>query len=101
MKTTNPMGILFGGFGFLFCFFLISLAQVHAQAQVQTTNQCLASTQARAGLTLSKAEIRDLCENNSDDVVNCAITLVQGYRFSGNLSQSVKDCRKQFINSYY
>lgn len=72
-----------------------------AHAQVQTTNQCLVTTQARAGLTLSKAEIRDLCENNSDDVVNCAITLVQGYRFSGNLSQSVKDCRKQFINSYY
>lgn len=72
-----------------------------AHAQVQTTNQCLATTQARAGLTLTKAEIRDLCENNSDDVVNCAITLVQGYRFSGNLSQSVKDCRKQFINSYY
>lgn len=77
------------------------LAPTFAGAQVQTTNQCQATTRARAGFTLTKAEIASLCENNSDEVVNCAITMVQGYRFSGNLSQSVKDCRKQFINSYY
>lgn len=85
-------------FGASLCLFRAPLT---AQAQVQTTNQCLATTRARAGFTLTKAEIRDLCENNSDEVVNCTITMMQGYRFSGNLSQSVKDCRKQFINSYY
>jgi hypothetical protein len=93
MKSTNL-------FGFLALVFVLSFAPA-TEAQVQTTNQCLATTRARAGLTLSKAEMQSLCENNSDDVVNCVITMMQGYRFSGNLSQSVKDCRKQFINSYY
>jgi hypothetical protein len=93
MKNTNIF--VFLGLGFLLSFPLT------ATAQVQTTNQCLATTRARAGLTLSKAEMQSLCENNSDEVVNCAITMMQGNRFSGNLSQSVKDCRKQFVYSYY
>lgn len=79
----------------------VLLVPASASAQVQTTDQCLATTRARAGFTLTRGEIKSLCENNSDEVVNCTITLMQGYRFSGNLSQSVKDCRKQFINSYY
>ena len=93
MKNTNFFVLL--GLGFLF------ILPFPASAQVQTTNQCLATTQARAGLTLTKSEMRSLCENNSDEVVNCAITMMQGNRFSGNLGQSVKDCRKQFVYSYY
>ena len=72
-----------------------------AGAQIQTTNQCIATTQARASLTLTKAEIRNLCENNSDEVVNCTVTMMQGNHFSGNLAQSLKDCRRQFLFNYY
>jgi hypothetical protein len=72
-----------------------------AGAQVQTFNQCMATSQARASLSLTKAELRSLCENNSDEVVACTLTMMQGNRFSGNLSQALKDCRKQFIFNYY
>ena len=65
--------------------------------QVQTVDQCLATSQARSGISLSKAEIRDLCENNSDEVVDCALSQTQVRYFSGNIKQSIKDCRRQFI----
>lgn len=65
--------------------------------QVQTVDQCLTTAQARSGVSLSKSQIRDLCENNSDEVVDCALSQTQVRYFSGDLKQSIKDCRRQFI----
>ncbi|MBO9668656.1 MAG: hypothetical protein J7501_17795 [Bdellovibrio sp.] len=78
----------------LFAFIL--LFSVYSSAQTPTYAECLSTVRARAGLTITSAEAMKMCADNPIEVVNCAVTQNQTYRFSGNLQQSLRQCRMEW-----
>jgi hypothetical protein len=65
-------------------------------AQTPTYSECLSTVRARAGLTITSTEAMKMCADHPIEVVNCAVTQNQTYRFSGNLQQSLKQCRMEW-----
>ncbi len=80
---------------FLMCF----LFATSAYCQTQTQSECVGTVQARAAVSLNSTQTKKLCANNPMEVVNCAITLMQGARFSTTLEKSLKQCRLEWTTT--
>lgn len=77
----------------------ILLFSISASPQTQTQDECLATVRARAAISLNSAQIHKLCAENPMEVVNCALTQMQGARFSSNLNKSLKQCRLEWMTT--
>lgn len=75
---------------------LMTWAAAPAWAKM-TIDECIASANARASLTLSSQQRRTLCENNPQAVVDCTLNSVLTQSISKNYEKALKDCRRDFI----
>ncbi|MDG0817326.1 hypothetical protein [Bdellovibrio svalbardensis] len=78
---------------------IIILIGTTVLAQTQTKEQCIVTTKARAAMTLSSAQVERLCEENPMEVVNCAVTQLQGARFTTTLDKSIRQCRLEWTTT--
>lgn len=76
------------------CALLLLLSPLYSWAQTQTKSQCMTTVRVRS-MSISTADAEKLCAEDSAEVVNCAVTKLQGSR-SGGVSESVKACRSEW-----
>jgi hypothetical protein len=79
---------------FLVFLFLASVLPLSAQAQVPSKSECITTAKARS-LSLSTEQATKLCEKNSIEVVNCAVTQMQSSS-STNMEKVLKQCTMEW-----
>lgn len=77
---------------------LLSLASFYAFAQPSMTiDQCISTANVRAGLSLTSAQIRNLCEKNPQSVVDCTLNVILSRSATMRLDGALKECQRDLI----